>query len=249
MWQGLLTVSLVALVGCAPKPVANTKDEIEFRLLARRLYGDLLMPSCRAPAGFDRARELNEQVGALARFEMAVSGTPAGRQLEIARKDADFSIQANGSCWEDSDIRFAKKHIDFTVGTVRYVLPQLRELAIKLPISDPNAEQPPSGSAEFRYAVRDLTASLNPICKLSTAASNEVVLAVSRSLAAELKGQLAPEWAGQFTVAEEDETSRLSQIVAECSEPSSEPPAVTTKSLLSETRQRITHLLSLTVSA
>ena len=249
MWRSLLAVSFIFLVDCAPETAVNTKNALEFRMLARQLYGDLLRSSCRAPKGFDRARLLTSELKAVSNFEMKVAGQPAGPQLEIARADTKHETKINGSCWEDSDIRFAKKHIDMTVGTVRYVLPQLEELATKLPVADSTGEELLVDSVEFRYRVRSLTASLEPLCQLSTAASDDKILAPSRRLAADFRGKIPSGVARQYAIAAADEHYRRSQLVVECINPSSEPPSQITSLIVKETRRHLAELWSLLLPA
>lgn len=222
--------------------VPNTATE--FRDIARQMYGNLAMPSCGTPPGFDRESMLKPDRQAIALFERDLSSTPAARHLELAREDANYDLSPS-SCWADDDPAFAKIHVGMVHNSVRPGVSSLRKLA---PAVDPlPTEAAPSNAVAFRSEVRNLIQWTLPLCSYTSKGSNESVFAAARKaiglFEARLKGT---PYALQYSVAKEDASYRRSQTTAECDEPGNEPVAKLSVEILASAKKQIARLEGLT---
>lgn len=238
-------------IGLAPVSLAGydlPATATDFRVTARRMYETLATPSCGTPPGFDREALLKPAHAAVAQLEQELSASVAGAHLAIAKEDAAYELSKKPhSCWADDDVRFAKLHVEMVHDSVSAGSTRLRQLA---PMLDPLPTQlPPPNVAEFRYRVRQLTASLLPLCRRTRQGTNEEVLARSSAemqrFRASLEGSL---YALHFDIAEDDARYQRSQITAECDDPGNEPVPKLSEAALAGTRKQI-ELISILTSS
>jgi len=252
---GLAITMLVALAECdspgnvadpqpqpQAKPIARTvlesEDSAKFRMAARRLYASLGMPSCDAPAGFDRKAQLEPERTAVAAFEARLGTSGAAFQLAIARADAEYAL----GCWSDGDIAFARKHVEMTREDVAGSLASLRAL---LPSLDrgPVHEPIPARSTAFRGLARRLVETVQPQCQLADGAANEAILAPALELVRQFQARL-PDAVHRhhYAIAKADVDLEQSMTLVECAGPSRASPDRVRDELLADVHRQIAAL-------
>jgi hypothetical protein len=238
-------------VGLAPTSLAGydlPATATDFRLTARRMYETLGTRSCGTPPGFDRDALLKPDHAAVAQLEQELSASVASAHLAIAKEDAAYELSKKpDSCWDDDDVRFANRHVEMVHDSVSAGSSRLRLLA---PMLGPLPTQPsPSNAAEFRYRVRQLAASLLPLCKWTEKGTNEQVLAASSAEMHRFRASLRDSpYAAHFDIAEKDARYQRSQVTAECDDPGSEPVSKLSEQAVTGTRKQIQLISKLTSS-
>lgn len=199
--------------------VAETAESAPFRSAARQLYDSLDRPSCQAGRADIRAERLRSEQDAVAAFEKSMGDTPAAFQLRVARADSAYAIAAEHSCWDDSHPAFASSHLKTTQRDVEAGLKALAALAPGLGRAAIHAALP-ARSAEYRYQVRTLLATVQPLCEIARDAPNAAVLQPAleavRGYRASLSGA---DYLHHYAIAEADVRLALSKIMTECAMP------------------------------
>lgn len=240
----LFFLSVLACSGCSIDKVDPAKTA-EFRFVARNIYADLHKPSCDAPSGFSRRALLRSAFGAVSNFEQHVKGTEAGKQLAIAWQDVQYNQQTDKRCWNDGDPAFAQKHVEMTNETVRDGLHALRVLGHNLS-SEPDSRLTGSGDRSgFRYHVKRLVEMVRPMCSLHAERQDDELLKPAKLEIDRYERSLAgTPYAADFNIAQADVAYERSITIAECGEPSAQPPDRITADVLAEVEKQIVTVAS-----
>lgn len=219
-----------------------------FRYEARGVYEALLMESCHADPTLRHTAALGRENAAIRGFEGRVQSLPPGHHLEIARSDIAYQ-QTSGmlGCWENSDPRFAERHVQMARERVRNGLREMETLAPQLAnLSSSTAGLEPPSSAQFRSLVRTLVASLEPLCPIDDAVSDDQILAPARAeLARFIQRLQGTPYALHFALAAADAQHERSMTVAECLDPASGRAADAARHTLGETRRQLARIAAI----
>lgn len=240
----LFFFSVLACSGCSIDKI-DPGNTAEFRFVARNIYADLHKPSCNAPSGFSRKALLRSAFGAVSNFEQRVKGTEAESQLAIAWQDFRYNQQTDKGCWNDGDPAFAQKHVEMTKETVRNGLDALRVLGHDLGSESGYRMTGLSDLSEFRYNVRRLIEMVRPMCALHAERRDDELLSPAKLEIDRYERSLSgTSYAVHFDIAKADVAYERSITIAECGEPSAQPPDRITADALAEVRKQIVTVAS-----
>ena len=240
--RALFFLLVIACSGCSIDKVGptNSANIAEFRFVARNIYEDLHRPSCDAPSGFSRQAILRSEFRAVSNFEKQVEGTEAGSQLAIAWQDVRHNQQTNKGCWNDGDPAFAQKHVQMTKDTVRNGLDALRVLGHDLSNESDSRFTGSGDRSEFRFHVRQLVEMVRPMCALHAERQDDELLTPAKlEINRYERGLASTPYAVDFDIAEADVAYEHSITIAECGEPSAQPPDQITADALAEVKKQI----------
>ena len=217
-------------------PTLNVPADLRFRFVARQVQEALLMESCPpARAAYRRAVLLAEEIAAAGAFEAGLAG-PARFHWDVARSDIARRQEAGElGCWEDSDPRFARSHVQMARDTIRLGLQELRRLSPTLPPLPDGAATPPANAAALRELARNLAQRVDPLC---TGQRSDAFLAPARAELTALRQRLAgTPYALQLELGLAD--GLYGRGIPECISYPPVPQAVATRNALLETRRQI----------
>ena len=226
LFRPMLPLKILAALSAIPLAACNeaqSPDEgAAFRAVAREMYVSLGQPSCEPRGGFERRTYLAEPMAAVATLEARLQNKPASSHLAIAREDARYEIMQNQSCWSDTSREWMVRHLEMTKADVGAALPVLQSEAPKL-TALPTGNSAPAKAPAFRHLVRQLLASVRPLCPVSALLSNDEALAPARERVERLRDDLAgTPFAAHLAIAEADASYEASQTIVECGQPSAE---------------------------
>jgi hypothetical protein len=248
---GTIVLMLVLAVGTACSKQGATVSELahrgaEFRDVARGTYENLIQESCEGKPALRRAVVLAPEIAAMRAFEAEMRSAPAGAQLALALSDIEYR-KATGTlgCWNDSDPRFARRHVEMSREGAIEGLKRLRQLGPHQPPLPELGGLDPPRAAAFRALVRDLAAYLEGRCQHTRLGGNDAILAPARMEFDRLRRRFASgPHALQFAVAEADTRYATSQTMVECADPGSEPPEALSRVYLEQTRERAARIIA-----
>lgn len=223
---------------------AASFDDVLFRFAARQMYNGLLNPSCEDDPALDRAVVLAKEAARVAALEARLRATVSSYQLQVAREDWQ---QSEKGCWNDGDPSFAKMHIEIARDDVTSGLREVQRLASLAPPKPTDAADSrlPKAPA-YRALVRTVVSNLMPLCELTSAAPDDVVLAQAREALGKYKDNArSTPYARQFAMAEADATYIRKHTVAECAISENEAPAAVSQAMLQETQSYIAQLAAI----
>lgn len=194
----------------------------EFRYVARQTYQAAQSRSCKG-AAIDYPSELSDEIAVLRAFENQTRSSPAGFHLSLAR--ADVGLDKSSRCWSDSDRRFAERHIEMAREDLTRGLEILPELASALPGEAVEDRLPSEVSSAFRARVAPLVWAVNPMCRLSSEASDRQIIRPATVLLGDFERRIADTpFALHFAIAKADVLFEQSITLVECASPNSDAP-------------------------
>lgn len=255
----VLAMAMFAPCGCGggasgnaqaePAPATRLSDASQagarFRYLARAVNEALLTESCAPDPALRRATVLAGEYAAVRAFEQRIGSDAPRLHWDVARSDVAYRLASGGlGCWEDSDPRFAARHVEMARDSVRSGLREAEQLApnlVALPGS--TTALPPADSAAFRFLVRRLVEYLQPLCRITEAGGDDPILAPAREELGRLRQRLEGTFYGpHFDLAEADGRYERSITMAECSDSPPIPAAEASRAALQETRRQIARI-------
>jgi hypothetical protein len=243
-----LTLVLPLALSChqrQPASDAAAAAAAEFRFHAKDSYQALNTESCRPDPALRRAVVLAGERRAMRAFEARMASTPLGFQLAIAREDAAYALAAEHGCWDDSDPRFARSHVQMALDQASAGLRRMEEMAPALAASLPEATAPEADQAALRRRFFQLAeAALGP-CPLSTRAGNDEILGPARAELRRLRRRLeGTPYALHYDLAESDAAYHWSVYRVSCVDPASGSPADARRDALASIRRSIAEVES-----
>jgi hypothetical protein len=217
-------------------PTLDIPADVRFRFVARQVQELLLLESCPPRrAALRRAVVLAEELAAARAFEAGLEGS-ARFHWDVARGDIASRQEAGQlGCWEDSDPRFARSHVQMARDGVRLGLQELRTLRPALPPLPDGADRPPPNAAAFRERTGVLAELLDPLC---SSQESDAYLAPARAELAGLRQRLAgTPYALQLELGLAD--ALYGRGVPECAHIPPVPQAVATRNALLAARRQI----------
>ena len=212
----------------------------EYRSNARKMYHNLLTPSCGKQGDPLRSIVMQQELGKVADYERRVAKTQLSVQLRLARSDAENEIRSDKHCWVDDQPTFAKMHTTMAKNAAASALNALAATEAKRETSFDKAliDRIDSG-AEFRRHSRRLSGLLHPMCRLSSKDEDEQILSIAAYAVHDFRKSLDSWSATLFDLAEADVLQDQSDIVVECAEPSDQSLAALQNAALAEAKAEI----------
>ena len=242
-----MLAAALASGGCSSAGEESAADAAvagaEFRQAARDVYEAVSRESCVADPALRRAVVLARERQAVGAFEERMRATPLRFHLDAARSDVRYALAADGGCWEDSDPRFARLHVQMARERAAAGLRRMEALAPALAASLPTTRVSAAAGAEFRHFAREAAEALQAPCAPSSSAADEI-LAPARAEVQRFRTRLeGTDHAVHFAVAEADTAYLHSITIVDCDpEPDPLPTTEARRQALERVRRRIAEL-------
>jgi hypothetical protein len=241
--RAILAVTIFALLsGCdtpapgnsaagAPQPraiartVLETEESARFRLAARELYSALGTLPCSSPKGLEPER------AALKAFEARLGTTGAAFQLAVAQAD----IRYRPECPNNGPLDEVRARIADNLAILWKLLPRLDQVPVQEPI--------PARSAEYRALVGKLVTTVQPLCTLSSQATDAEILAPSLDAVRQFQARLpGAAYRHHYAIAKADVDLEQSMAVVDCMTPLEKSPDRLRDDILADVRRQIAAL-------